>query len=259
MTTLTQLREMKARGEKIAVLTCYDASFAKLLEDAGVDVLLVGDSLGMVLQGGSDTLGVIMQDMLYHTDCVAANTKTALIVSDMPYGSDQSPAMALENAEQLINAGAHMVKLEGNKSEVVRHLVRHHIAVCGHLGFTPQSVHELGGYKVQGKDDASAQRILEDAKDLEAAGISMLVLEMVPANLAKRITEQLSIPTIGIGAGVDCDGQVLVLHDALGMYPGKKLKFTRNFLLGRDSITEALNAYVQAVKTKEFPTQEHSF
>jgi 3-methyl-2-oxobutanoate hydroxymethyltransferase len=250
---------MKTHGEKIAVLTCYDASFAKLMESAGVEVLLVGDSLGMVLQGAKDTLSVTMQDMLYHTRSVAAGSKSALIITDMPYHSDNSTHAALRNAHQLLEAGAHMIKLEGSKLDVVRHLVLNQISVCGHLGFTPQAVHELGGYKVQGRDEAGAKKIMDDAMSLQQAGASILVLEMVPATLAKQITQQLSIPVIGIGAGVDCDGQVLVLHDVLGMYPGKTLKFTRNFLQDSASIPESLSAYVRAVKSGEFPSQLHSF
>lgn len=259
MTTLKQLHTMKTRGEKIAVLTCYDASFATLMEAAGVEVLLVGDSLGMVLKGDQDTLSVTMQDMIDHTRSVASTSKSALIITDMPYQSDNTANLALRNARQLIEAGAHVIKLEGYKIEVIRHLVLNQISVCGHLGFTPQSVRELGGYKVQGRDATSAKKILDDALSLQQAGISMLVLEMVPAALAKQITAQLSIPVIGIGAGVDCDGQVLVLHDALGMYPGKTLKFTRNFLRDSSSIPEALSAYVEAVKSNKFPAQEHSF
>lgn len=253
------LISMKQHGEKIAVLTCYDASFATLMEAAGVEILLVGDSLGMVLQGSRDTLGVTMQDMLYHTDCVAANAQSALIIADMPYASDHTLDQALENASQLLEAGAQMVKLEGSKPDVVRHLVQHRIPVCGHLGFTPQSVHQLGGYRIQGKDDVSAQKILSDALALQQAGISLLVLEMVPASLAATITAQLSIPTIGIGAGKDCDGQVLVLHDMLGIYPGKTPKFARNFLQSSGSVQAALVAYVQAVKAGSFPAQEHCF
>jgi len=250
---------MKARGEKIAMLTCYDASFAQLMKDAGVDALLVGDSLGMVLQGANDTLGVTMQDMQYHTRCVAAGTRAVPIIADMPAGSDASPDMALDNARRLLDAGAHIVKLEGAKTDVVRHLVAHEIAVCGHLGFTPQSVHELGGYKVQGKDEAGARKILDDALALQQAGICMLVLEMVPAALATALTEQLSIPTIGIGAGLNCDGQVLVLQDMLGIYPGKTPKFARNFLQDAASVQDALRGYVEAVKNGTFPTSAHSF
>ncbi len=259
MKTLIQLHEMKAGGEKIAVLTCYDASFAVLMEKAGVDVLLVGDSLGMVLQGASDTLAVTMQDMVYHTRCVARGAKASLIVADMPYGSDATPALALENARLLLAAGAHMIKLEGGKIDVVQHLVEQGVAVCGHLGFTPQSVRELGGYKVQGKDEAGAQQILRDAAELQQAGVGMLVLEMVPAMLARDIAGALAIPVIGIGAGVGCDGQVLVMHDMLGVYPGKTPKFARNFMLGADSVQAALAEYVKSVKDGSFPAAKHSF
>jgi 3-methyl-2-oxobutanoate hydroxymethyltransferase len=257
--TLEQLFDLSARGEKIAALTCYDASFATLCEAAGLDVLLVGDSLGMVLQGAKDTLGVTLQDMLYHTRCVAQGASTPWIISDMPYGSDASPSLAVEHARQLMQAGAHMVKLEGNKTEVVQALTHEHIPVCGHLGFTPQSVYELGGYKVQGRDASSAQRILEDAIALQQAGANMLVLEMVPATLAKQVTEALHIPTIGIGAGVDCSGQVLVLYDMLGIYPGKTPKFAHNFLQHQHSVQDALSAYVSAVKSQTFPTLAQSF
>jgi 3-methyl-2-oxobutanoate hydroxymethyltransferase len=248
-----------ARGEKIAMLTCYDASFATLMEHAGVDVLLVGDSLGMVLQGSSDTLDVSMQDMEYHTRCVANGADNTPIIADMPYGSDQDPAHALPNAHRLMAAGAHMVKLEGAKLDVVQRLVANGIPVCGHLGFTPQSVHELGGYKVQGRDEASASQMLRDALALQQAGASMLVLEMVPAELAKTLTDALSIPTIGIGAGPHCDGQVLVGQDMLGIYPGKTPRFARNFLSDADSVQTALRHYVQAVKDGSFPNATHSF
>lgn len=250
---------MKAASEKIAVLTCYDASFAVLMEQAGMDVLLVGDSLGMVLQGSTDTLGVTMQDMQYHTRCVARGAKASLIVADLSVGSYRTPEQALENAKILLAAGAHVVKLEGGRTDVVRHLVANGIAVCGHLGFTPQSVRELGGYKVQGKDEAGAQKILNDALALQQAGACMLVLEMVPAALARHITAELAIPTIGIGAGAGCDGQVLVLQDMLGIYPGKTPKFARNFMSGVDSVQAALVGYVESVKDGSFPAAKHSF
>jgi 3-methyl-2-oxobutanoate hydroxymethyltransferase len=256
---LHKLQGMAQRGEKIALLTCYDSSFATLCEAAGVDVLLVGDSLGMVLQGAGDTLSVSMQDMLYHTRCVAAGAKSSLIMADMPRGSDATPQMALGNARRLLEAGAHIVKLEGNKTDIVRHLAGHEIPVCGHLGFTPQYVRELGGYKVQGRDEAGAQRIIEGALELQQAGACLLLLEMVPAKLGETVTTQLSIPTIGIGAGPDCDAQVLVLHDMLGVYPGRTPKFARNFMQGADSILQALEHYVAAVKSGEFPGPEHSF
>ncbi len=257
--TPESFRNLPGNHAPIAVLTCYDASFASLCETAGVDVLLVGDSLGMVLQGARDTLQVSMDDMRYHTRCVARGADHTMIVTDLPYGSDQTTAMALENARLLIEAGAHMVKLEGAKLEVVRHLVGHDIPVCGHLGFTPQSVHELGGFKVQGRDAESAQRILQDALALQQAGITMLVLEMVPAALAADITSALRIPTIGIGAGPDCSGQVLVLHDMLGVYPGKTPRFARNFMSDTNSAQEAIRHYVEAVKAKTFPAPEHCF
>lgn len=250
---------MKKRGEKIAMLTCYDASFAALMEASGLDMLLVGDSLGMVLQGASDTLGVTMQDMLYHTRCVAIGAKNTPIITDMPAGSDSSPESALDNARRLIDAGADMVKLEGDKFEVVQTLFSHGIQVCGHLGFTPQSVHELGGYKVQGRDEAGASKIKHDALELQKSGACMLVLEMVPAALAEEVTQQLSIPTIGIGAGADCDGQVLVMHDMLGIYPGKIPKFARNFLQDSNSAQQAFADYAKAVKAGSFPAAEHTF
>lgn len=259
MSSLSTLQALKQRGEKIAMLTCYDASFAAMMETAGVDVLLVGDMLGVVLQGASNTQNVTTQDMLYHTRSVAAGSKSLLIIADMPYASDTSPERALSNAEQLIAAGAHMIKLEGNKADIVRHLVANNIAVCGHLGFTPQSISASGAYPVQGKDAASAQQILEHALALQQAGISLLVLSMMPATVAGNITMKLNIPTIGIGAGKDCDGQVLVLYDMLGISPGKLNKYSRNFLIGEDSIKNALVAYVAAVKSGAFPDIEHSF
>ena len=259
---LHTLQQMAGRGEKIAVLTAYDASFAHLSEQAGVEVLLVGDSLGMVLQGASSTLAVTLHDMQYHTRCVAKGAEGAYIVTDMPFGSyQQSPEQAFRNASRLMAAGAHMVKLEGGMvmSETIRFLVERGIPVCGHLGLTPQSVHQLGGYRVQGKDEAQAQQLIADAQALADAGAGMLVLEMVPATLAKVITESVRIPTIGIGAGIDCSGQVLVLHDMLGIYPGKSPRFVRNFMQDATSIPQALEHYVKAVKDKTFPTAEHSF
>jgi 3-methyl-2-oxobutanoate hydroxymethyltransferase len=256
---LTALQQMAARGEKLAVLTCYDASFAALCEAAGVDVLLVGDSLGMVLHGGSDTLGVTMRDMEYHTRTTAAGAKNSYIVADLPYGSDATPEIALKNARVLMAAGAHMVKLEGDKTAAVQLLVGNGIPVCAHLGFTPQYVHELGGYKVQGRDEAGARKIMADAVALDRAGATMVVLEMMPATLAKQVTERVDMLTIGIGAGPDCDGQVLVLHDMLGIYLGKSPRFVRNFMEGASSIQEAVQHYVAAVKNGAFPTTEHSF
>ena len=260
--TLNTLHKMAQDGEKITVLTCYDASFAGLLENAGVEVLLVGDSLGMVLQGHESTLPVTLADMAYHTRCVARGSKRAFIVADMPFGTFQvSPQQTFDNAAQLMAAGAHMVKLEGGEAvvESVDFLTERGIPVCGHLGLTPQSVHQLGGYRVQGKGDRQAKRLIQEAKMLEQAGAGMLVLEAVPAALAKQVTAKLAIPTIGIGAGVDCSGQVLVLHDMLDVSPGKKLKFVKNFLQGRNSVQAAIEAYVKEVKAKSFPGPEHSF
>lgn len=260
--TMTHLYKMAREQEKIAVLTCYDASFSTLLDGCGVDVMLIGDSLGMVLQGHDSTLPVSLADMAYHTRCVAAGAKRAFIVADLPFGSYQvSPQQAFDSSAQLMAAGAHMVKLEGGAPmrDTVAFLTERGIPVCAHLGLTPQSVHQLGGYRVQGKTEDAAQRLLDDAQLLAAAGAGMLVLEAIPADLAKRVTEALTIPTIGIGAGVDCSGQVLVLHDMLGVYPGKKAKFVRNFMEGAASIQAAVQSYVAAVKDRSFPTAEHSF
>jgi len=261
-TTLTRLQAMRDKGEKIAVLTCYDASFAVLLESQGVDMLLVGDSLGMVLQGHESTLPVTLDDMVYHTACVARGSQQAFIVADMPFGTFQvSPENTFENAAQLMTAGAHMVKLEGGAAmvETVRFLTDRGIPVFGHIGLTPQSVHQLGGYRVQGKDSAAAQKMLEDAVALEQAGAGMMLLEAIPALLAAEITAALSIPTIGIGAGRDCSGQVLVLHDMLDIYPGKKARFVKNFMHGADSIADAVKRYVAEVKSGSYPAQEHGF
>jgi len=260
VTTETLLR-MKADGEKIAVVTSYDASFTCLLEDAGVEVLLVGDSLGMVVQGQDSTLPVTLDDMIYHSRCVARAAKRALHVVDMPFMSCASVAQALDNAARMLReGGAHMVKLEGGELmyETVTALTQRGIPVCGHLGLTPQSVHQLGGYRVQGRDDEAAKRLLDESLGLEQAGASMLVLECVPSALAKQISERLRIPVIGIGAGVACDGQVLVLYDLLGITPGKRPRFSHNFLEGERDIPAALKAYVKAVKGKQFPASEHT-
>ncbi len=228
----------------------------------GVDVLLVGDSLGMVLQGHETTLPVTLDDMVYHTACVARGSKQAFIVSDMPFGTFQvSPQQAFAHAAQLMAAGAQMVKLEGGATmvETVRFLTERGIPVCGHIGLTPQSVHQLGGYRVQGRESAAAQNLLDDAVALEQAGAGMIVLEAIPALLAAEITSQLTIPTIGIGAGAACSGQVLVLHDMLDIYPGKKARFVKNFMQGADGIAEAIANYVAEVRAGTFPSQKHSF
>lgn len=261
-TTLTQLHALHTQAQKIAMLTCYDASFAALLEAQGVDVLLVGDSLGMVLQGHETTLPVTLADMVYHTACVARGTKKSFIISDMPFGTSQvSPQKTFEHAAQLMAAGAQMVKLEGGMEmlETVQFLTARGVPVCAHIGLTPQSVHQLGGYRVQGKAASAAQRLLDESLALQHAGASLIVLELVPAPLAADITAQLAIPTIGIGAGVSCSGQVLVLHDMLNVFPGKKARFVKNFMQGTDSIAAAVGNYVAEVKTGTFPATEHSF
>lgn len=261
-TTLSKLQALRDSGEKIAVLTCYDASFAALLEAQGVDVLLVGDSLGMVLQGHETTLPVTIADMIYHTACVARGAQQAFVITDMPFGTSQvSPRETFAYAVQLMAAGAQMVKLEGGAEmvETVKFLTSRGVPVCAHIGLTPQSVHQLGGYKVQGKTSAAAAKLLADALLLQEAGAGLLLMEAVPAVLAGEITAQLRIPTIGIGAGVDCSGQVLVLHDMLGIYPGKKARFVKDFMVGAGSVANAVAAYVSAVKSVRFPAAEHSF
>lgn len=260
--TLSTLHKMTQDGDKITMLTCYDASFAALLESAGVETLLIGDSLGNVLQGHETTLPVTLRDIVYHTACVARGAKRAFIIGDMPFGTFQlSPAETFRNAAEIMAAGAQMVKLEGGQpmAETIAYLVQRGVPVCGHLGLTPQSVHQLGGYKVQGRQQSDAERLLEDAKLLEEAGAGMIVLEAIPSPLAKQVTEALFIPTIGIGAGVDCSGQVLVLHDMLDVFPGKKAKFVKNFMQGAGSIQAAVERYVKEVKAKTFPDRDHSF
>ena len=268
--TLLRLREMRANGEKIAVLTCYDASFAALLDRCGVDVMLVGDSLGMVLQGEASTLPVTLDQMAYHVGCVARGNRNAWIIGDLPFGSyHESHAQAYASSAALMQAGAHMVKMEGAAADngwlidTIAFLTARGVPVCAHLGLTPQSVHALGGYRVQARSDAAAERLKADSIAVEAAGAQMLVLEMVPAALAAEVTASLTIPTIGIGAGKDCSGQVLVLHDMLGVYPGRKARFVKNFIEADDgikrSIDEAVAAYVNAVRTGEFPQPEQSY
>ena len=261
-TTLTSLQALRDSGEKIAVLTCYDASFATLLEANGVNILLVGDSLGMVLQGHESTLPVTLDDMVYHTASVSRGAKQAFIIADMPFGTSQvSPEKTFEHAVRLMVAGAQMVKLEGGAAMVdtINFLSQRGIPVCAHIGLTPQSVHQLGGYRVQGKDQAAAQRLLNDASAVMQAGAAMLLLEAIPALLAAEITAQVSIPTIGIGAGAECSGQVLVLYDILNIYPGKKARFVKNYMQGAGSIAEAVAHYVAEVKSGAFPAEEHSF
>lgn len=259
--TLPELQRMKETGEKIAMLTCYDASFAALMDVCAVDMLLVGDSLGNVLQGHATTLPVSIDDIAYHTDCVARGNKSALLACDMPFGSYGTPESAYENAVKLMRAGAQLVKLEGGAwlCDTVRFLTERSIPVFAHLGLTPQSVHQLGGFKVQGKTAEGAERLMSDAVALQQAGASMLLLEAIPASLAKSVSEALRIPTIGIGAGPDCSGQVLVMHDMLGVFPGKKARFVRNFMAGQADIASAMRAYIAAVKDCSFPAPEHCF
>ncbi|MBI4005619.1 MAG: 3-methyl-2-oxobutanoate hydroxymethyltransferase [Gammaproteobacteria bacterium] len=259
--TINTLKEMKKSGEKIASLTAYDANFARILDEAHIDVILVGDSLGMVLQGEETTLKVSMSDMIYHTRMVKRGCKRAMIVGDMPFMSYTTPAQALGNAARFLSdGGAEVVKLEGGSviADTVCYLDKHGIPVCAHLGLTPQSIHKFGGYHVQGRESKTANQIMNDAKLLEEAGAVMLVLECVPHQLAADITEILKIPVIGIGAGSKCDGQVLVLYDILGIterQPG----FSKNFLESATSIKIAVENYVSAVKSAQFPTAEHQF
>jgi len=259
--TIPSLNALRAAGTKITMLTCYDASFASLMDRCGVEILLVGDSLGMVCNGHNSTLPVTVAEVAYHTAAVARGSKSAMIIADMPFGSYATPEAAFNNAVTLIQAGAHMVKLEGGAwlADTVRFLTERAIPVCAHLGLTPQSVHQLGGYKVQGKTIESADHLKADAKLLQAAGASLLVLEAIPAALGKEVTELLAIPTIGIGGGPDCSGQVLVMHDLLGVFPGRKARFVKNFMDGQTSIDAAVTAYVTAVKDGSFPALEHCF
>ncbi|MDP8566773.1 3-methyl-2-oxobutanoate hydroxymethyltransferase [Methylophilus aquaticus] len=277
---LEALLKRTQTGEKIAMLTCYDATFAKLMALAGVDVLLVGDSLGMVIQGDGNTLHVSMQDMVYHTRCVSNGARpradnpsgtNSVIMSDMPAGSyEHDKALALANAQALIEAGAHIVKIEGggNMVDTAAYLIMHGVPVCAHLGFTPQSVEKLGGYKIQGKTAESAHTMLADAQAMAHAGVSMVLFEMVPAALAAHITQQIAVPTIGIGAGAGCSGQVLVLQDLLGIYTGpadkapedyKAPRFAQNFLHQTGSVQQAIATYVSAVKAGCFPEEQHSY
>jgi len=259
--TIKALQKLRDDGVKIAVLTCYDASFAAMLDAAGLDSLLIGDSLGMVLQGHETTLPVTLADMAYHTRCVARGSKRSFLVTDMPFGSYQeSPQQAFRSAAELMAAGAQMVKLEGGAefADTIRFLTRRGVPVCGHLGLTPQSVHQFGGYRVQGKGEDAEQKLIEDAVELETAGAGLIVLEAIPAKLGELVTQRLRIPTIGIGAGPGCSGQVLVLHDMLDVFPGKKARFVRNFMKGATGIADAAERYVRAVRDGSFPAEEHS-
>lgn len=260
--SLTALRKMKAAQEKIAVLTAYDASFSHALEQAGVEVILVGDSLGMVIQGQESTVPVTVDDMVYHTANVVRGCENAFIIADLPFMSYANADQAIKNAARLMaEGGAQMVKLEGGSlfADTVSQLTARGIPVCAHLGLLPQSVHRLGGYIVQGRETEAAEELLADAIKLEQAGADMLVLECVPASLAARVTETLTIPVIGIGAGKDCDGQVLVLYDMLGLTPGRRPRFSHDFLADTGAIQAAIAKYVQDVKSGDFPTEEQQF
>lgn len=259
--TITQLKKMHQSGEKIAALTAYDASFAHIIDQQGMDIILVGDSLGMVIQGHETTVPVSMEDMIYHAKAVANANKSALLMVDLPFMSYTSAEKALQNAARLMQeGGAEMIKLEGGapQIETVHQLSHHGVPVCAHLGLTPQSVHKLGGYRVQGKGQNAAQQMLIDACDLQEAGADALILECIPPALAREITMVLDIPTIGIGASVDCDGQILVLHDLIGITE-KPPKFSANFLNETNSIAGAIKDYITAVKNSEFPQPEHCF
>ncbi|MGO3126744.1 MAG: 3-methyl-2-oxobutanoate hydroxymethyltransferase [Luteimonas sp.] len=261
--TVPALFEARAAGRRLAMLTAYDAGFARTFDAAGVDLLLIGDSLGMVVQGHGSTLPVTVDDIAYHTACVARAVQRALIVADLPFQADATPERALDASTRLLQAGAGMVKLEGatpNKCEVVRFLVEREIPVCAHLGLTPQSVLRFGGFKIQGRGDAAAQALRDDARAIAEAGATLIVLEGVPAALAAEITAASPVPTIGIGAGPDCDGQVLVLHDMLGLDSGhRRPKFVRDFLVEGGSVAGAARAYIDAVRDGSFPGPEHSY
>lgn len=260
--TIPQLQERARSGEKLAMLTAYDASFAQIADAAGVEILLIGDSLGMVIQGHDSTLAVTLEQAEYHVRCVARGSQKALVLADLPFGTYQeSPAQAFASSARLMAAGAGMVKLEGGATmvETTRFLVERGVPVCAHIGLTPQSVHTLGGYRVQGRQEDAADRLVADAKALEAAGAAIVLMEAMPAAVAKRVTDALTVPTIGIGAGPDVSGQVLVIYDMLDIYPGRKARFVKNFMEGAPSVKAAIEAYVKAVKAKTFPAAEHSF
>lgn len=260
--TVPALAQAKRDGRKLVMLTCYDAGFARTMEDVGIDLVLVGDSLGMVMQGHDSTIPVTTADVAYHTACVARGLDKTLLIADLPFGADATPERALDASIRLLQAGAAMVKLEGaaHKLEVIRFLVDREIPVCAHLGLTPQSVLRLGGYKVQGRDEVAARRLREDARAVQDAGATLLVLECVPTPVAASITADLDIPTIGIGAGPQCDGQVLVLHDLLGVNSGhRRPRFVKDFLAEGGSIKGAFEAFATAVRERRFPDAAHSY
>jgi 3-methyl-2-oxobutanoate hydroxymethyltransferase len=258
--TITDVTTMKQQGEKLAMLTCYDATFAAAMDQAGVDLILVGDSLGMVVQGRETTVSVSVADIAYHTRAVARGISRAFLIADLPFGSYHAPGVAMASATQLMAAGGHMVKLEGAGPylEVVEYLTSRSIPVCGHLGLTPQSVHQLGGFRVQAREDEAAERLRQDARALRDAGAQMLVLEAIPSELAAEVSADLDIAVIGIGAGAGCDGQVLVMHDMLGL-GGKPPKFVRDFMSGQPDIASAFKQYVEDVRKGVFPAAEHLY
>jgi 3-methyl-2-oxobutanoate hydroxymethyltransferase len=259
--TITKLLAMHAEREKITMLTAYDSTMSALLNRCGVETILIGDSLGNVIQGHSSTTPVTVKQMAYHTECVARVNTHAFLIADLPFASYGDPAQALDSAAELMRAGADMVKLEGGdwQVDIIQYLVERSVPVCAHLGLLPQSVHLLGGYKVQGKSKDAASHMLEQALACQEAGAQMVVLEAIPSSLGEKITAELHIPTIGIGAGPDCSGQVLVLQDMLGISPGKPPKFVKNFMDGHQSVEAAIKAYVRDVKSGKFPGLEHGF
>lgn len=259
--SVSTLAKMKREGTKITALTAYDASFAKLFHDNGVDVILVGDSLGMVLQGGEDTLAVTTDNIAYHTRCVRAGSKELFVIADMPFMSYSDPQSACQNAATLMRSGANMVKLEGGEwlYDSIALLTQQGIPVCGHLGLTPQSVHVFGGFKIQGREEAQAQKMIADAQALERAGAQMIVIECVPSALAKRITDAVAIPVIGIGAGKETDGQILVMHDLVGISAGYIPKFSKNFLLETGNMPDAVKKFCADVQSGDFPGPDHEF
>jgi 3-methyl-2-oxobutanoate hydroxymethyltransferase len=260
--TLTTLANMKEKGEKVAALTCYDASFAALVDESDADVVLVGDSLGMVIQGHDTTVPVTMDDIVYHCRAVARGLNRPFLIADMPFMSYPSKEHALKNAVRLMQeGGAKMVKLESGsgQTEIVEFLAGHDIAVCAHLGLKPQSVHKTGGFRVQGREEAAAERMIRDAKALEAAGADVVLLECIPPALGKAVTDELHVPVIGIGAGPHVDGQILVIYDVLDITTGRKPRFVRNFMAGAGNNLAALQSYVKAVKSGEYPAAEHNF
>ncbi|WP_136254896.1 3-methyl-2-oxobutanoate hydroxymethyltransferase [Onishia niordana] len=259
--TLSTLSAHKRAGETFSCLTAYDASFARAASDAGIEVLLVGDSLGMVLQGHGSTLPVTLDDICYHTRCAARGKGASLLMADLPFMSNSSLPRLLDDAGELMRAGAEIVKVEGEAwmAEGIRELTRRGVPVCAHLGLTPQSVHQLGGYKVQGRDTARAEQILHDAKSLQDAGASIILLECVPASLGREVRDALEVPVIGIGAGPDVDGQILVMHDVLGITHGRTPRFVKNFMVDADNIQDAFRHYHDDVKARRFPAEEHCF